>query len=98
MYLLPSKEQIVEAYMDFRGKKGLIDAMETEIEDFIEKKLSLQIWIYTIVNPSCQIDAVKFEVFSRGTGFFGSLKVYSYDQVVDIDLFLMCIARDLLFS
>ena len=95
MYQLPSEDLLMECYKTYGSIKGPSPLLEDEIENFIQEKLSLSMWICIRGHGSPEI--VKFEVFERDMKKTGS-KIYSYEQVKDPELFLMYIARDFLFS
>ena len=96
MYQLPDEDLLMQCYKTYEPRKGPSPLLEDEIENFIQEKLSLSMWVYITMGYSSP-ERIKFEVFERGmkkTGF----KIYLYEQVKDPELFLMYIARDFLFS
>lgn len=96
MYQLPDEDLLMGCHKTNGPRKGPLPLLEDEIEDFIQEKLSLSMWVYIIMGHGSP-ERIKFEVFERGmkkTGF----KIYLYEQVKDPELFLMYIARDFLFS
>ena len=94
MYQLPDEDLLMECYKTYEPRKGPLALLEDEIENFIQEKLSLSMWVYITMGCGSP-ERIKFEVFEREkTGY----KIYLYEQVKDPGLFLMYIARDFLFS
>jgi hypothetical protein len=96
MYQLPDEDLLMQCYKTYKPREGPSPLLEDEIENFIQEKLSLSMWVYITMGCGSP-ERIKFEVFERGSGMTG-YRTYSYNQVKDPGLFLMYIARDFLFS
>jgi hypothetical protein len=97
MYQLPDEDLLMECYKTYEPRKGPLALLEDEIENFIQEKLSLSMWVYITMGCGSP-ERIKFEVFERDRKKKTGYKIYSYEQVKDPELFLMYIARDFLFS
>jgi hypothetical protein len=63
MYQLPDEDLLMECYETYGPIKGPSSLLEDEIENFIQEKLSLSMWVYIITGCGSP-ERIKFEVLN----------------------------------